>query len=91
MDNHETIEDEEKIFIIRIARCYITEAVEGNQTYKLSVDKWNADYYSGEEELPPGETESELVKRQNLIEECGGSEFIRSIFKYNANNLDTKR
>jgi hypothetical protein len=54
MNNHETIEDEEKIFIIKIARCYITEAVEGKQNYKLPVDKWNADYYSGVEELPPG-------------------------------------
>ena len=47
MNNHETIQDEEKMFIIKIARCYITEAVEGNQTYKLAVDKWDADYYSG--------------------------------------------
>lgn len=54
MDNHETIEDDEKIFIIKIARCYITEAVEGKQSYKLSVDKWNAEYYSGEQELAPG-------------------------------------
>jgi hypothetical protein len=37
------------------------------------VDKWDSEYYSGEEELPPGETESELIKRQNMIEECGGS------------------
>jgi hypothetical protein len=26
-----------------------------------------------------------------MIEECGGSEFIESIFKFYANNLDTKR
>lgn len=58
MDNHETIADDEKIFIIKIARCYITEAVEGKQNYKLSVDKWNSDYYSGEKELPEGQTES---------------------------------
>lgn len=64
------------MFIIKIARCYITEAVEGKQNYKLAVDKWDADYYSGEEELPEGETENELTKRQNLIQECGGSEFI---------------
>lgn len=56
MSNHETIHDEEKIFIIKIARCYITEAVEGSQNYKLAVDKWDSDYYSGEEELPAGET-----------------------------------
>ncbi len=49
MTNHETIQDEEKIFIIKIARCYITEAVEGQQNYKLAVDKWDSDYYSGEE------------------------------------------
>lgn len=55
------------------------------------MDKWDADYYSGEEELPEGETENELTKRQNLIQECGGSEFIESIFKFYANNLDAKR
>ena len=91
MSNHETIQDDEKMFIIKIARCYITEAVEGKQNYKLAVDKWDADYYSGEEELPEGETENELTKRQNLIQECGGSEFIESIFKFYANNLDAKR
>ena len=58
MSNHETIQDDEKMFIIKIARCYITEAVEGKQNYKLAVDKWDADYYSGEEELPEGETEN---------------------------------
>jgi hypothetical protein len=42
MNNPGTIDDQEKIFIIKIARCYITEAVEANQTYKLPVDKWSA-------------------------------------------------
>lgn len=81
MDHTESISDQEKIFVIKIARCFITEAVESQQTYKLPVDKWDADYYSGEEELPEGETESELVKRQNIIEACGGSKFIECIFK----------
>jgi hypothetical protein len=43
----EEVKDSEKIFVIKLARCYITEAVEGNQSYKLPVDKWSADYYSG--------------------------------------------
>jgi hypothetical protein len=34
--------------VIKIARCFITEAVEGNQSYKLQVDKWNADYFPGD-------------------------------------------
>jgi hypothetical protein len=42
------INDNEKIFIIKLARCYITEALEGNQSYKLPVDKWGPEYY-GEE------------------------------------------
>jgi hypothetical protein len=48
MNNQHDITDNEKIFIIKLARCYITEAVEGNQSYKLPVDKWNPDYYSEE-------------------------------------------
>jgi hypothetical protein len=48
MNNQHEITDNEKIFIIKLARCYITEAVEGNQSYKLPVDKWNPDYYSEE-------------------------------------------
>jgi len=46
MHNPDKINDEEKIFTIKLARCYITEAVEENQIYKLEVDKWNADYYT---------------------------------------------
>jgi hypothetical protein len=33
--------------VIKIARCYITEAVESKQYYKLPVDKWDADYFPG--------------------------------------------
>lgn len=36
------------MFVIKIARCFITEAVEGNQNYKLPVDKWSADYFPGD-------------------------------------------
>jgi hypothetical protein len=42
------VNDAEKIFILKLVRCYITEAVESKQNYKLPVDKWDADYYSGE-------------------------------------------
>ena len=88
MDHPDSISDQEKIFVIKIARCYITEAVEGDQNYKLPVDKWGAEYYSGEEELPPGEDTTELVKRQWLIESCGGSEFIESLMRLP--DLDSK-
>ena len=47
MNNHETISTAEKIFVIKIARCYITEAVEARQNYKYPVDKWNSDYAPG--------------------------------------------
>jgi len=47
MNNHESINTAEKIFVIKIARCFITEAVEGQQTYKYPVDKWNASYFPG--------------------------------------------
>ena len=40
------IKDEQKIFIIKLVRCYIAEAVEENQNHKLCVDKWSADYYT---------------------------------------------
>jgi len=83
MNNHETISVAEKIFVIKIARCYITEAVENEQSYKYPVDKWNSDYFLGEKGDP-------LYERQCLIMECGGSSFIESIFKhYNTfnNNL----
>jgi hypothetical protein len=92
MNNHETISDSEKIFIIKIARCYITEAVEGRQSYKLPVDKWTADYFPGkiksdepnynERTALQQELLQNLMERQELIMDCGGSEFIESIFKY---------
>ena len=44
MNNHSTINDEEKIFVIKLARCYITEAEEESQKYKYPVDKWSSDY-----------------------------------------------
>lgn len=86
MNNQDSIDDQEKIFLIRIARCYITEAVESNQNYKLPVDKWSADYFPGEvgEDQPDAAqrmanidaTLKEFMARQELIMECGGSEFI---------------
>jgi len=75
------INDNEKIFIIKLARCYITEAVEGNQSYKLPVDKWSPEYYTEDEVDENGE--SEFVRRQNLIEQCGGSDFIISLLSEN--------
>lgn len=44
MNNPAQIDDQQKIFIIKLIRCYMTEAVEGKQSYKRSVDKWDADY-----------------------------------------------
>jgi hypothetical protein len=44
MDNPTKIADQQKIFVIKMVRCFITEAVESKQSYKLSVDKWDADY-----------------------------------------------
>jgi hypothetical protein len=79
------ITDSEKIFIIRLVRCYISEAVEEKQNHKLSVDKWNAEYYtdnfSGADAFSEGR--SELVRRQHEIEECGGSKLLLSILKEN--------
>ena len=46
MNNPTEISDDEKIFVIKLVRCYISEGVEENQNYKLSVDKWSADYYA---------------------------------------------
>lgn len=46
MSNPENISDDEKVFVIKLIRCYISEAVEEQQNYKLAVDKWNAEYYS---------------------------------------------
>lgn len=84
MNNPTQISDEEKIFVIKLVRCYISEAVEENQNYKLSVDKWSADYYTDESNAEEDdEKKSELVRRQHEIEECGGSDFIISIFKEN--------
>lgn len=42
--NPNLIKDEEKIFVVKLIRCYITEAVEEKQNYKLPIDKWDADY-----------------------------------------------
>lgn len=70
--------------MLKLARSYITESIESKQNYKLAVDKWDSDYFGaneGDNELPPGETESELIKRQNLIEDCKGSELLISILK----------
>ncbi len=44
MNNTGLVKDEEKIFVIKLIRCYITEAIEEKQSYKLPVDKWDADY-----------------------------------------------
>lgn len=49
IDYPEMISDREKIFIIKLVRCYISEAVEEKQNHKLSVDKWSADYYTDEQ------------------------------------------
>ena len=46
MSNPENISDDEKVFVIKLIRCYISEAVEEQQNYKLAVDKRNAEYYS---------------------------------------------
>lgn len=81
------IEDSEKIFLIKLVRCYITEAVEEKQNHKLAVDKWSADYYTDDtncvEITAEANEKSELVKRQHMIEECGGSKLLLSIFKEN--------
>lgn len=47
MEHPKEIADSEKIFVIKLARCYITEAVESKQDYKLLVDKWDPDYTPG--------------------------------------------
>lgn len=44
VQNPSFIKDEEKIFVVKLIRCYITEAIEEKQDYKLPVDKWDADY-----------------------------------------------
>lgn len=45
MENPDKIDDQQKIFVIKLIRCYITEAVEEKQSYKLPVDKWDAEYF----------------------------------------------
>lgn len=44
IDKPKSVGDKEKIFVIKMIRCYITEAIEEKQDYKLPVDKWDADY-----------------------------------------------
>ena len=44
MEYPDQINDREKIFVIKLVRFYITEAIEEKQNYKLPVDKWDADY-----------------------------------------------
>ena len=63
------IKDSEKIFIIKLVRCYIAESVEEKQNHKLSVDKWSADYYTDETSGADilAEEKSELVRRQHEI------------------------
>lgn len=51
IENPDKIDDQQKIFVIKMVRCYITEAVEGKQSFKLPVDKWDADYCDGSESL----------------------------------------
>ena len=60
--NPAMVKDSEKIFIIKLVRCYITEALEGKQDFKLPVDKWDADYTKNTKdgEEPDPETPSEL-------------------------------
>ena len=59
--------------------------MEEKQNHKLSVDKWNADYYTDDHsgDDPLNEKRSELVKRQHEIEECGGSKLLLFILKEN--------
>lgn len=49
--NPDKIDDQQKIFVIKMVRCFITESVEANQSYKLSVEKWDADYCEVDEAL----------------------------------------
>ena len=79
------VKDSEKIFILKMVRCYITEAVEGKQDYKLPVDKWDADYCK-EDEGEDGEEKQELARRQEEIEKCGGSDFLISILSEDLTN-----
>lgn len=67
INNPDQVTDSQKIFIIKLVRCYISEAVEKDQNHKLSVDKWSADYYTDQCSgmSPSNENRSELVKRQH--------------------------
>ena len=51
MNQPTKFQDTEKIFVIKLIRCYLTEAVEEKQYHKLSVDKWNADYCNENDEF----------------------------------------
>ena len=77
--------DSEKVFIIKLVRCYLTEAIESKQDYKLPVDKWEADYFT---KIDDQEIEELFTERQKQIEKCGGSDFIMSIFSENLANRD---
>ena len=46
-----------------MVRCFITEAVEGKQDYKLPIDKWDSDYCK-EDLDEEGNEKQELAKRQ---------------------------
>lgn len=78
MEHPTEIQDQYKIPIIKLVRCYISEAIERDQEYKLGVDCWDAKYTEGDEEAS-----KELENRQNRINACGGAEFIVSILKEN--------
>lgn len=51
----------------------------------MAVDKWNASYYTDGDSSKDvfDENRSELVQRQHMIEQCGGSKLLLSIFKEN--------
>ncbi len=75
MNSSDKIQDSEKMFVIKLARCFLTEAVESSQNYKMAVDQWSPEYYDGEDK--------KLLERQNILESCGCSNFLISIFKEN--------
>lgn len=52
-EHPQDISDSEKIFVIKLARCYVSEAVERDQSYKLGVDRWSADYYTDDQSGHP--------------------------------------
>lgn len=76
MSDPDQIQDIYKIPIIKLIRCYISEAVEHKQQYKLSVDKWDAEYFAED-----SEAKEELSRRQQRIMKCGGAKFIWTILK----------